>query len=308
MKLEITEPIELSEEETALVAAHSLFNAVNVLASRFLLLENAAGRPGGLSKSLEICRDLISSFHSREKTRESIDHIESLEAVFREEVDHILLKALEDSSFIPARCEEMDKLAKNIEGVMDVLHTRVRELFLLREAPGEWISIQAEDIKSNLRLFLEAVAANSRGRFGIVYEEGDKTDSGYLVQLSLSGVKEDGSMFIPIVLQDTLRDLVANARKYTTVGGRIKALLECNENEVVLEVSDNGLGIPEGEIAKSVRFGYRASNVEDRETKGGGFGLTKAYYVVRKFGGRMWIDSSPGNGTAIMLRIPKLER
>jgi|GEM_PF-2793617 len=38
---------------------------------------------------------------------------------------------------------------------------------------------------------------------------------------------------------------------------------------------------------------------------GGGFGLTKAYSVVRRFGGRMWIDSAEGRGTRITLRLPR---
>ena len=71
-------------------------------------------------------------------------------------------------------------------------------------------------------------------------------------------------------------------------------------------VEDSGVGIPEKELSQVVEFGHRARNILSRPTRGGGFGLTKAYYVTRKFGGRMWIESSTTTptGTRVEIRIP----
>jgi signal transduction histidine kinase len=74
-----------------------------------------------------------------------------------------------------------------------------------------------------------------------------------------------------------------------------------------LVVEDSGLGIPADEISKVVEFGYRASNSKSPSTRGGGFGLSKAYYLTKIFGGKMFIDSPvPGrnNGTKISIRLP----
>ena len=61
-------------------------------------------------------------------------------------------------------------------------------------------------------------------------------------------------------------------------------------------------------VERLVLFGKRAANVSHRVTRGGGFGLTKAYYITRRYHGRMWIDSETGKdgskGTRIEIRIP----
>jgi signal transduction histidine kinase len=109
---------------------------------------------------------------------------------------------------------------------------------------------------------------------------------------------------MPAVFQDVMRDLIANARKYTDPGGRILAGVYEDETELRFAVADTGRGIPEDEIPKLVQFGTRGSNVGDRPTRGGGFGLTKAYYITKKLGGRMWIESELHSGTEMRLAIP----
>jgi signal transduction histidine kinase len=64
------------------------------------------------------------------------------------------------------------------------------------------------------------------------------------------------------------------------------------------------MGIPEEEVERVVELGYRATNARSRDSWGGGFGLTKAYSVARALGGRLWIDSEPGRGTRVTVRIP----
>ena len=111
---------------------------------------------------------------------------------------------------------------------------------------------------------------------------------------------------MPVIFQDVMRDLIANARKYTSPGGRIDAGLYNSGTELRFIVQDNGVGIPEAELERVTEFGVRRSNVLDRKTRGGGFGLTKAYYVARKFGGRMWIHSSTEapTDTRLGIRLP----
>jgi signal transduction histidine kinase len=72
-------------------------------------------------------------------------------------------------------------------------------------------------------------------------------------------------------------------------------------------VEDTGRGMDEAEIPRLISFGERGSNVQDRPTRGGGFGLTKAYYVTKRLSGRMWIESALGAGTRIEIRIPAEE-
>jgi len=58
------------------------------------------------------------------------------------------------------------------------------------------------------------------------------------------------------------------------------------------------------ELQKVVEFGYRSSNALGKRTHGGGFGLSKALWVAKNFGGRMWIRSCVGVGTRVTIFIP----
>ena len=109
---------------------------------------------------------------------------------------------------------------------------------------------------------------------------------------------------MPLVLQDIFRDLIANSRKYTEPGGKISAGLYSLAEGLRIVVEDDGIGIPRDELQKVVEFGYRASNVLGKRTYGGGFGLSKALWVAKNFGGRMWIRSCVGVGTRVTIFIP----
>lgn len=77
------------------------------------------------------------------------------------------------------------------------------------------------------------------------------------------------------------------------------------EQELRYVVEDTGCGIPPDEIEKVAHFGHRASNVSNIRTMGGGFGLTKAFLVTRRFGGRMFIRSGLQRGTRIRIVLPR---
>jgi signal transduction histidine kinase len=110
---------------------------------------------------------------------------------------------------------------------------------------------------------------------------------------------------MPAVVIDVVRDLLANARKYTAPGGRINAGVWGDDKQLCIIVEDSGRGIPEDEIESVIDYGYRAANVQDRRTMGGGFGLTKAYFVCKQLGGRFWIRSELNRGTRFRMSIPK---
>lgn len=162
-------------------------------------------------------------------------------------------------------------------------------------------------LKNNFAGFLEAIEKNSHGSWRIVQTVEEQGMSDYLIQIEIDS--DHGEVLtMPVIFQDVMRDLLANAHKYTPHGGRIRMRLHATAKELHLTVQDNGIGIPRDSIQQVVLFGMRASNAVGWVTRGGGFGLTKAYYVTRRYRGRMWIDSATreegGHGTTIEIRIP----
>lgn len=170
-----------------------------------------------------------------------------------------------------------------------------------------WKTFQVEDIRANFLQFFGAVEKNANGRYRIINNIADHAEDTYLIHFKVNSM-DNRQINCPSAIIDVMRDLIANARKYTEPGGRIDAGLSETEKEIRFVVQDSGRGIPEDEIEKVVDLGYRASNAKDRPTLGGGFGLTKAYQFVKRNGGRFWIQSSAGNGTAIRFTIPKQDQ
>ncbi|MFP4214259.1 MAG: sensor histidine kinase [Desulfohalobiaceae bacterium] len=149
-----------------------------------------------------------------------------------------------------------------------------------------------------------AIEKNSKGKYRFLYNLAAQDNSAYFLHLKFESVDQE-VIRMPPVFQDVMRDLIANARKYTAPGGKVLAGLLDDGQSLRFTVEDTGRGIPEKELEKVVDFGYRGSNVEDKPTMGGGFGVTKAYWVTKKFRGRMWIDSGEGRGTRIDIHIPR---
>ncbi|MDO8491309.1 MAG: ATP-binding protein [Dehalococcoidia bacterium] len=105
-------------------------------------------------------------------------------------------------------------------------------------------------------------------------------------------------------IEQVLRNLVENAIKYSPDGGRIAVSGEVRSDGIVVGVSDQGVGIaPEHQSRVFGRF-YRVDNPSTRGTPGSGLGLAIAKGHVEAHGGRIWVESEPGNGTTFYFSLP----
>jgi len=109
-------------------------------------------------------------------------------------------------------------------------------------------------------------------------------------------------------LADAIGNLVSNAVKYTDEGGHVKVVTRLSGAEVVCEVIDDGIGIPEKEKGRLFEDFFRASNARASENEGTGLGLSIAREIVRKCGGRLTIESLEHLGTCAMMSFPLLRR
>ncbi|MFC1620246.1 sensor histidine kinase, partial [Candidatus Neomarinimicrobiota bacterium] len=199
--------------------------------------------------------------------------------------------------------EQLLQHTSNIESIFAVLDVRVREILARAQQPDLWVNHNISDLTGNFINLFTAVEQNAGGRYHIVYNIASKHTLDYFVNFGITSVDGD-TICMPSILQDVMRDLILNARKYTDLGGSIIAGLDDDGEWLSFVVEDTGKGIPADQLGHVVEYGARARNVQDQETKGGGFGLTKAWFVTQQFGGRMWIDSEENEGTTITLQIP----
>ena len=105
-------------------------------------------------------------------------------------------------------------------------------------------------------------------------------------------------------LRQLLDNLIGNAVKYTSAGGAVKVSVRRDGDEVELIVADTGIGIPAEDLPRIFEYSYRASTAVDSGIPGTGLGLRVVRDIVDEHAGTISIDSEPGLGTAVTVRIP----
>ena len=102
-------------------------------------------------------------------------------------------------------------------------------------------------------------------------------------------------------IQQVLSNLVGNALKFTEPGGVITITADVLPGEVSISVTDNGRGIAEDQLSHVFQRYWQSSRTDKH---GAGLGLPIAKGIVEAHGGRIWIDSELGRGTAATFTVP----
>ena len=105
-------------------------------------------------------------------------------------------------------------------------------------------------------------------------------------------------------LSRALMNLVANAVKFSSFGGAVTIALTERDGSAVVEVADQGIGIPVAEAPMLATRFFRATNAVDAEIPGSGLGLRIVRAIADNHGGRLEIDSVEGEGTTTRLVLP----
>jgi signal transduction histidine kinase len=108
----------------------------------------------------------------------------------------------------------------------------------------------------------------------------------------------------PARLGQLLDNLVSNAVKFTEDGGRVVVALGVRGDDLVLAVSDNGIGIPVAEQRRLFDRFFRATTAQDRAIEGTGLGLTIVHAIVQAHDGAIEVTSDAGHGTTFRVRLP----
>ncbi len=105
-------------------------------------------------------------------------------------------------------------------------------------------------------------------------------------------------------LQEVLYNLLDNAVKYSRENGEIRLQAAQHGSEIVLSVSDNGIGIGKDDLPRIFERFYRADKARSRELGGTGLGLAIVKHIAQLHGGRMEAESELGRGTTIRVILP----
>ncbi len=177
--------------------------------------------------------------------------------------------------------EETDRLNRLVSEVLHMARLEAGKLRLNREACAVDTLIRgaAEDARRVL---------DGRGL--------DVRESGPLPRVSADAE----------LIRTVLRHLLDNAAKYSAPGGRIVVSAEQAGSGVSIRVADSGPGLSETEVERIFERYYRGARTRDA-VPGMGIGLAISREIVAAHGGRLWAESSQGQGTTFVFTLPLAE-
>ncbi len=147
---------------------------------------------------------------------------------------------------------------------------------------------------------LTAIVAQITDRYRVPAEEKQLT-------LTLEGA--DSPLHVRATEEEMDRvfnNLISNAIKYTPAGGRVTITLKRTGDNVQVEITDTGIGIPEDALPHLFEEFYRAPNAKAQVKEGTGLGLVVAKEIVTRYGGRIGVASTLGKGTTFTVTLPAL--
>jgi len=101
-----------------------------------------------------------------------------------------------------------------------------------------------------------------------------------------------------------LDNLISNAIKFTPAGGTITVRLRQEGKQVVLEVSDTGIGVPADQLERIFERFYQVDGSSRRKYGGVGLGLALVKEIAEAYGGRVTVESQVGEGSTFTVWLP----
>lgn len=108
----------------------------------------------------------------------------------------------------------------------------------------------------------------------------------------------------PELMKQVLSNLVENAIKYSPENSKVLISTEEVDGKVVIQVADQGMGIPAEELPHVFMKFFRSREAKSSPIKGSGLGLYLAKYFVELHKGQIFVESSPGQGSTFTVELP----
>ena len=108
----------------------------------------------------------------------------------------------------------------------------------------------------------------------------------------------------PVKIEVILTNIVDNAMKFSPQGGTITIKGESSENEVLVIVADEGIGVPLRDRDRIFDRFYRIEDDSTKSTRGTGLGLYISKTLIEAHGGQIWVEGEPGRGSRFTFSLP----
>jgi len=180
--------------------------------------------------------------------------------------------------------ELLHRESKRVEAIIDDL----LELSRLDEADGAFADVEIDEVVARSVDAGRSFAEANRVEIATV---------GVPSKIVITGDRRQ--------LVRALTNLLDNAVRYSESGTRVILTVDDLDESVDISVRDTGIGIPRPELERIFERFYRVDRARSRDTGGTGLGLSIVRHVVGQHGGRVMVESKPGQGSMFSMRIPK---
>ncbi|EAE6008000.1 PAS domain-containing protein [Listeria monocytogenes] len=231
-----------------------------------------------------------------------IRHLENVRSEFVANVSHELktpvtaLKGFAETLLDGAMYDEvlLKKFLTIIKEESDRLHRLIMDILALSR-------IEQNPVAENVELVDvdEVIEQSARTIFEMATEKNirvtipEKTSASVMIETDRDK------------LQQIIINLLSNAINYTPVDGKVEVKLIEQEAEVIIEVTDNGIGIPAKDIDRVFERFYRVDKARSRHSGGTGLGLSIVKHLVENCGGRIEVESQEEVGSTFRVTLPK---
>jgi signal transduction histidine kinase len=185
---------------------------------------------------------------------------------------------------------------EKIEKQLNVIHKTSKQTYNLLEDLLLWSKSQSGKLPFEPQTYLFSEICNK-------LISNFKTNSKNIV---INCLETEGTKIIADlnILKTVMRNLVSNAIKFTNQSGSINIFSEKTDKNVIITVSDNGIGIPEENITNLWDYTQLITTSGTEGEGGTGFGLALCKEFVEKHGGQIWVESEIGKGSDFKFTLP----
>ncbi len=258
-----------------------------VAASSLFVLTGIAYWNRSLNKEKQRAQKALAA--QKEAVKQNVNFIDMISHEYRTPMS-VIVSSLElidmklPASVSPSIKPQLDDLKKSSKKLVDIFNTALHEK-----------RISEKGISSHL----EAVDLNNIILTAIEYAQDSVSENEIIFH------SDSTQIFIkadPDMMGIAIGNILGNACKYSKHHAPVNVFLDKTQENAVIRIKDNGLGIHKDQLHRIFEKYYRADSV--REIPGAGVGLYLVKKVVEQHGGNISISSNLGKGTTVVVRLP----
>ena len=244
----------------------------------------------------------------------SYDELKDLGETFNEMMDRIELSYQKQKQFVNDASHELRTPIAVIQGYSNMLYRWGKKDEKILDESITAIKEESENMKSlvDSLLFLARSDRNENKLNKTSFFLNDLFDNlikeNEIIDIDHKFNKEiEGNLLIYAdrkLLKQALRVFIQNSIKYTKKGGSITLNSYSKENNIIINISDTGIGIPKEDLSKVFDRFYRTDQSRAKEFGGTGLGLSIAKSIINLHNGKIKIQSKVNIGTKIQLILP----